>query len=162
MSLSQENYFIFGLMNWRSTIASTLMLILYAGVLLHNAIPHVHIEAEEVDHSVTHHHGDEAHHHHHHHKESSENNSSADIDSLLDLTSLLAHANLGINHFTDFTSSKSLFVPQVAILLFLLYSIAWNLFFLFKIPKPPEWRHHKAFQLLYLSATSRRGPPSFS
>jgi hypothetical protein len=132
---------------------------LYVGVLLHNTIPHVHIEAEEVGHAVTHHHGDEA---HHHHGESSENNSSADTDSLLDLTSLLAHANLGANHFADFTSNKSLFVPLVAILLFLLYSIAWSRFLLFKIPKPPEWRHHKAFQLLYLSAASRRGPPSFS
>ncbi|MEK6480399.1 hypothetical protein WJR50_22840 [Catalinimonas sp. 4WD22] len=159
MSLSQENYFIFGLMNWRSTIASTLMLILYAGVLLHNAIPHVHIEAEEVDHSVTHHHSDGS---HHHHGESSENNSSEDTDSLLGLTSLLAHANMGVNHFTDFTSNKSLFVPLVAVLLFLLYSIAWSLFLLFKIPKPPEWQHHKALQLLYLNTTSRRGPPSFS
>jgi hypothetical protein len=159
MSLSQENYFIFGLMNWRSTIVSSLMLMLYVGVLLHNTIPHVHIEAVEVDHSVMHHHSDEA---HHHHNESSESNSSGDTDTSLDLTSLLAHANLGVNHFTDFTSSKSLYIPLAGIVLFLLYSIAWSLFLLFKIPKPPEWQHHKALQLLYLSTASRRGPPSFS
>ncbi|MEK6482355.1 hypothetical protein WJR50_32760 [Catalinimonas sp. 4WD22] len=146
-------------MNWRSTIGSSLMLMLYAGVLLHNAIPHIHIEAEEVDHAKMHHHHDAA---HHHHGESSEKNSSEDASAFPDLTSLLAHANLGVNHFSDFTSGKNLFIPQVAIVLFLLYSIAWSLFLLFKISKPPEWRHHKALQLLYLGAASHRGPPSFS
>lgn len=128
------------------------------GVLLHNTIPHLHMD-EETDHAETHqhHHSD----HDHHHEDSSEN-SAEDPHSWLDLASLLTHANLGVNHFSDFNSPGLYFFTHPVVIILLLLGSLWPLLLLYQVIKPPGNEHDKRLQLLYLSATSRRGPPSFS
>ena len=141
-------------------IVTYLLLTLYLGVLLHNTIPHVHIEVEGQGAAThQHHHSTDA---HDHHEESSEN-SAEDAHSWPDLPSLIMHPNLGVNHFNNFNSPGFYFFthPLLVAVLLLLGSF-WPLLLLYQVIKPPGNEPGKRLQLLHLSATSRRGPPSFS
>ncbi|MEQ9438461.1 MAG: hypothetical protein RIG62_05415 [Cyclobacteriaceae bacterium] len=134
------------------------LLFLYLGVLLHNTIPHVHTEEGKQMESQHHHSSDAK--HHTHHSEGSEEHNSENSSIPLDLSSLLAHSDLGSGHFNNFIGASFHFIPLLLIALWLLSSLRR---FLppSKIAKPPE-RPDQQLQRLTLSAVSHRGPPSFS
>ena len=143
-------------MKLRSTIVSSFLLILYAGVLLHNTIPHMHTE-EQADHATTH-----QHHHsntdaHDHHEGSDDASPEAPLWS--DLAGLFTHTSLEINHFGDFTGAQYSFVPSVIGVILLLLGSRWPRLLLYRVTKPPGDAPDQRLQLLRLSATSRRGPP---
>ncbi len=134
------------------------MLLLYAVVLLHNSIPHIHIE-EETNHAATHH-------HHHspdaqHHQEGSEEDAKKVPHTMLDLANLLTHTNLGVDHFSNFTGASFYAFANTAIVAVLLLLSSW-LLPRYQVIKPPGNEPDKRLQLLSLSAARRRGPPSFS
>lgn len=139
---------------WRSTISSVLMLLLYGAVLLHNAVPHAHQPDEHV--TAPHQHADHSHDHH------QEGESSSEGQNLpLDLSSLIAHSNLGSHHFGEFVGA-SFSLPLLFLPAILLASLCCQAFLRYKVPRPPDWRRDQRFCQSITSEVSRRGPPSFS
>ena len=148
-------------MKMRSTIGCYFLIFLYLGVLMHNTVPHEHLEKEtELTTTHQHQHGTDGA-HQQHHSENSKNDGGENTAIPRDLTSLLTHADLGTSHFTNFTGASFHFAPLLFIALWLLSS-RWNLLPLGKITKPPEPRPDQQLQRITLSALSHRGPPSFS
>lgn len=146
-------------MKLQSTIISSFLLILYAGVLLHNTLPHTHTE-EAVEHAATHqhHHSDGAHNHH----QGSDEPDTEVPHSWLDFTSGFTHATLGINHFSDFTGASYSFVPSVILAILLFLGNRWPRLSQHRLVKPPDDSPDQRLQLFCLSAASRRGPPGCS
>ncbi len=150
---------IFAIVKLQSPILSFLFLFLYLGVLIHNSVPHLHIGEETDQVAIHHHHSGESQHHH----DATDENSTDDQDSRMDITGIIMHGDLGINHFNNFdTPTSYLSIASVVVAILFLLSSLWNVFLLIKLPAPPDISPDKQLQFLCLSATSRRGPPSFS